>query len=148
MSENLFGTVLVPVADPDDARRTARALRAYLGTDSNVIVAHVVPKGDGVPDKASIEQRERYAERAYEAFLDELRADEMRMTPVTLYGRNVPETIVDGARDAGATAIVFTPRGVSDWTKLIGKSLTDELIAETDRPVLVLPPLPKNMTVE
>lgn len=139
MSEDLFGTIMVPIADPEDARQTARSIQAYLGTDSEVIVTHVVPKGEGVPDKASVEQREEFAEESYEAFIDELGAGAEQLTPLTLYGRDIAETIVDGARDAGATAIVFTPRGASRWMKLLTGSVTEDLVSNTDIPVLVLP---------
>lgn len=139
MNKNLFETVFVPIADPDDARETAQALRVYLDADTEVIVTHVVPKGGGVPDKASVEQREEFAEEAYEAFYDELSDDIASVTPLTLYGRNVGETIVEGAREADATAIVYTPRGVSRWVKFLTGSVSDSLLQNGEFPVLVLP---------
>lgn len=148
MSSGLFETVMVPIADPDDARQTARAVRAHLDGDSTLIVTHVVPKGEGVPDKASVEQRERFAERSYEAFVDEIGGGVTEITPLTLYGREVAETIVDGAVDADATTIAFTPRGVSGWTKLLGKSITDRLIERSSVPVVVLPPPSENDETE
>lgn len=144
MSQDLFETVMVPIADPDDARQTARAIREYLDTDSELIITHVVPKGEGVPDKASVEQRQEFAEEAYEKFVDELGKNTKLVTPVTLYGRDVAETIIDGATDAEATIIAFTPRDVSGWTKLIGKSITDKIVEQTEIPILVLPSHPRN----
>ena len=139
MSTDLFETVVVPIADPDDARRTARAINPYLSADSVVIVTHVVPKGGGVPDKASVEQREEYAERAYEEFFDEFGSAVDEVTPLTLYGRNVAETIADGAIEAGATAIVFVPREASRWAKLLSGDVSERLISGSDVPVVALP---------
>lgn len=139
MGTDIFGTVVVPIADPDDANETARLIRKYLHADSEIIVTHVVPKGGGVPDKASVEQREEFAERAYQAFLEEIGDDVSSITPLTLYGRNVGETIVEGAREADATAIVYTPRGVSRWVKLLTADVSDELLGNRSIPVVVLP---------
>ncbi|MUW14753.1 universal stress protein [Halorubrum sp. CBA1125] len=139
MSVDLFDTVLVPIADPDDAARTARALRPYLDADSAVIVTHVVPKGEGVPDKASVEQRESYAEEAYEAFLAEIDADVGEVTPLTLYGRDVAATIADGAVEAGATAIAFVPREATRWVKIFTGDVSSRLVSDSDVPVISLP---------
>jgi len=135
---DLMDTVVVPVADPEDARETARALAPYLTADTELLVVHVVPKGEGVPDKASVEQREAYAESAYQEFLAELPED-VSMSPVTLYGRDVGDTIVEGALEAGATAIAYTPRGISRWLKLLTGSVSTDLIENDALPVLVLP---------
>lgn len=139
MSE-LLETVLVPIADPADARETARAIAPYLTPDTELLVAHVVPKGEGVPDKAAVEQREAYAEEAYETFMAEL-PDDVAMSPVTLYGRDVGETIVEGAREAGATAIAYTPRGLSGWMQFLTGSVADDILENGELPVLVLPEL-------
>lgn len=148
MVEELFGTVLVPIANPDDARQTAQAVRTHLESDSEIIVVHVVPKGGGVPDKASIEQREEFADEAYREFCDVLRQDTGPVTRRTLYGRNVGKTIADEAREMGATAVVFTPRGASRWIKLITGSVAETLISTTDVPVLVLPPQEDTVAVD
>jgi nucleotide-binding universal stress UspA family protein len=139
MAPNLFATVVVPIADPDDARETARAIRPYLDRDTELLVTHVVPKGGGVPDKASVEQREEFAEQAYQAFYDELSDEIASITPLTLYGRNVGETIVEGAREADATAIAYTPRGLSGWMKLLTGNVSEELLENGRLPVVVLP---------
>jgi nucleotide-binding universal stress UspA family protein len=148
MNADLFQTVMVPIADPDDAQETARAIRAYLGSDSEIIVTHVVPKGEGVPDKASVAQREEFAKDAYEKFLNVLAADVDRITPLTLYGRDAANTIIEGAREANATAIVFTPRGAGRWVKLITGSVSEALIRNSTIPVLVLPPREQNEPLE
>ena len=139
MTVDLFETVLVPIADPDDAARTARALRPYLGPDSAVIVTHVVPKGDGVPDKTSVEQRETYAEAAYESFLEAIGDDVAELTPLTLYGRDVAETILEGAAEADATAIAFVPREANRWVRMFTGDVAHDLVTDSDLPVVSLP---------
>ncbi len=49
------------------------------------------------------------------------------------------EAIVDAARDADASAIVFRPRGGSWWLNLLTGNVRDSLVARSDRPVIVLP---------
>lgn len=145
---DLFRTVLAPVASPEDARETARAIRAYLPSDAIVHVAHVVEKGVGVPDKASVEQREAYAEAAYEAFLEPLRDTALVVTPQTLYGRNVAETILNEAREVGATALVFTPRSANRWLRLLSGDVTDSLVHDAHVPVVVLPRLQDRIVLD
>ena len=138
MSTDLLGTVVVPIADPGDARETARAVGSYLDADAEIIVTHVVPKGDGVPDKAAVEQREGFAEEAYRVFRDEL-PDAVSVTPLTLYGRDVGATVVEGALEADATVIAYTPREMSRWLKLLTGSVASDIVENGELPVLVLP---------
>lgn len=149
-----LATVLTPIANPTDGSETARALRAYLPSASTIYVAHVVEKGEGVPDKAGVEQRLGFAERTYDAFTEELTGSApldtfgSSVTPVTLYGRNVPRTILAGARDVGATAVVFTPRGGGRWAKLLTGSVAETLIRESEIPVVALPRLRERLVLE
>lgn len=148
MSRDLFGTVYVPVANPEDAEATARAVQHYAREDSTVIVTHVVEKGEGVPDKASVEQREQYAEEAYETFLDVLPEGWGDIRFETLYGRNVAQTIINGANDADATVIAFTPRGGSRWARLVTGDVARTLLENSDIPVISLPDPPSSIVLE
>lgn len=134
-----FQRVLVPVASPGDAEATARALTGYLDRTGGVaVVTHVVEKAGGAPDKASVEQREQYAQRLFDVFresVDETVTVETRIT----YGTDVAQRLIDTAHDEDASAIVFTPRGGSRWVKLLTGSVTHKLVEQTDVPVLVLP---------
>lgn len=148
MSGDIFETVLVPIANPNDAEETARAVHHYAHEDSAIVVTHVVEKGDGVPDKAAVEQRERYAEEAYETFTEVFPNGWGNVRFVTLYGRNVAETIVDGANEVGATLIAFTPRGGSRWVRLVTGDIARSLITNNDIPVISLPRQPENIVLE
>lgn len=148
MSGDIFQTVYVPIANPEDAEATARAIHHYADEDSEVIVAHVVEKGGGAPDKASVEQREQYAEEAYETFQAVLPDGWGTVRFETLYGRDVAETIVDGATDAGATVIAFTPRGGSRWVRLVTGDIARDLIEGSEIPVISLPEQPTSIVLE
>lgn len=148
MSGDIFETVYVPIANPEDAAATARAIHRYADGDSAVVVAHVVEKGGGAPDKVSVEQREQYAEEAYETFQEVLPDDWGTVRFETLYGRDVAETIVDAAGDAGATVIAFTPRGGSRWVRLVTGDIARKLIENSDVPVVSLPEQPTNIVLE
>lgn len=148
MDDDIFETVFVPIANPEDAETTARAVHRYAHRDSEIIVTHVVEKGDGAPDKASLEQREQYAEEAYEAFLDTFPDGWGSVQFVTLYGRNVAETVIDGADGANATVIAFTPRGGSRWIRLVTGDVARDLIDNSDIPVIMLPEQPTSIVIE
>lgn len=140
MSDEIFQHVLIPVASPDDARTTFRTLVPYLErTNGEVLVVNVIEKAGGAPDKASVEQLERYAREIFAAVIDALEGTDIPLETRLLYGTDVAETIIEAAHDEGASAIVFTPRGGSRWLKLLLGDVTSNLITESDLPIVVLP---------
>ncbi len=139
MTESLFHRVLVPVASPDDAAATGRAVSQYLGGEGGVaLVTNVIEKAGGAPDKASVEQREEYAADAFGAFREAV-GEDVEVETLLTYGTDVAETLVETAHEEGASAIVFTPRGGSRWLKLLTGDVATELVEISDVPVVVLP---------
>ncbi len=137
---DLFERVLVPVASPDDARATSRAVEPYLAREtSEVVVVHVIEKAGGAPDKAGVEQRQAYAEEIFEVVRETL--DVQSLETEIRYGTDVPEAIFGAAGDHDATAVVITPRGGSRWLRLLTGDVALDIVTETDRPVVVLPDL-------
>lgn len=133
---DLFERVVLPVADPDDAAATCDALAGY-DVDS-VVAVHVIEKAGGAPDKASVEQREEYADEIFAVVEDRL-ADEVTLETEVAFGTDVAETIFEVAAEVGASSIVITPRGGSRWIQLLTGDVALSLVTETDRPVVVLP---------
>lgn len=136
----LLGRVLLPVASPEDARATCRALKQHLeGTaTTDILAVHVIETTDGGPDKAGVEQRQEYAEETFATLQDCLGADSHIETDIR-YGTDVAETIFDAAAGHDATAIVVTPRGGSRWIRLLTGDVALDIMTNTDRPVVVLP---------
>jgi nucleotide-binding universal stress UspA family protein len=132
MTRALTDTVVVPVAETDDARETAVALEPHDVGD--IIVVHVVEKGEGVPDKTPVEQSESVAEEAFAAF----QAIHPDADTRTVYRRDVIQGIVDVARDVDATAIAFLPRGGSRIVQFLSGDRTLRLVTESRRPVIAL----------
>ena len=145
---DVFETVLVPVANPGDSEETARAVHRYAHEDAEIIVTHVVEKADGAPDKVSVEQRDRYAEEAYEAFVDVFPDGWGDVRFVTLYGRNVAEAIIEGAEEVDATLIAFTPRSGSRWVRFVTGDVARSLIDNSPIPVISLPVQPTRVVLE
>lgn len=140
MATSLFSHVLVPLANEEDARTTAVAISPYISAvDGTITAVNVLEKAGGAPDKASVEQREEYAERIFDRFRSELGGSDISMDSKILYGTDVVDTIIDAAHDQGASAIVFTPRGGSRWIKLLAGDVTTALVDKSDLPVVVLP---------
>lgn len=139
MPADMLSAVVVPVAEPEDARATALALAPRLAADAVVHAVHVIEKAGGAPDKASVEQREVFAEETFEAFRDALGEDDGRVETRLLYDTDVSDAIFRAAQEADASAIAFTPRGGSRWIRLLTGDVALDLVTETDRPVVVLP---------
>lgn len=140
MSIDLFERVVVPIADPDDAANTARVLHQFTHPGSEIVIVYVVEKGKGVPDKASVEQAEGFGEDSYESFLEVYPAEaESDIHVQTLYGRDVAETIIEGAEEMDATAIAFVPRAGSRLIKFLTGNTTLDLVEQSTVPVLALP---------
>lgn len=137
MQESLFHQIAVPLADSDDARNTARALNPYLDQISHLTLMYVVEKAGGAPDKASVEQREDFAEEIFDTF--EVTLDEGDVERTILYGSDVAEAIQDRAAEIDATAIVLTSREGSRWVRFITGNVAERLRETTDRPVVILP---------
>ncbi|WP_435551779.1 universal stress protein [Natrinema sp. CGMCC1.2065] len=140
MTEPLFRRIVVPIANRDDATATATALRPHVaGTDRTVIVVHVIEKSSGAPDKASVEQRKRYAEDVFAIVTDEFDDSRISIETDLRYGTDIATAIIVAAHDSDASAIAFTPRGGSRWRKLLTGDVSHNLIEDSDIPVLVLP---------
>ncbi|QLK24951.1 universal stress protein [Natrinema zhouii] len=140
MASSLFETVLVPIASEGDAEETCRAiLREIYDGRPTLHVVHVIEKAGGAPDKAGVEQRKERAERIFERVETELADEDVILETEILYGTDVAEAILERAQRLDATSIVFTPRGASRWIKLLTGDVAQKLLANTDRPLVVLP---------
>lgn len=140
MADALFEHVVIPLASEDDARATMHGALEHLKSAQGLAtLVFVVEKAGGAPDKASVEQLEAYAEDVFDVARDVVADADVTIETRIDYGTDVGETIVEAAHDAGASAIVFTPRGGSRWLKLLTGDVTRTLLTESDLPVIALP---------
>jgi len=140
MSGSFFQRVLVPVANEDDGKATAAALRPYVaGADCTVIAVHVIEKAGGAPDKASVEQRKQFARDIFAVVTDGLADTDITLETELRYGTDIASALIDAAHELDASAIVFTPRGGSRWRKLLTGDVTHNLVNNSDIPILALP---------
>jgi nucleotide-binding universal stress UspA family protein len=136
---DLLSTVVVPVADQDDARATAKSLAGLLDDDRAVVV-HVVQHTKGGLDTASVEQLKADAESIFAAAGEVFDGAGIGGYETRLvYDTDVAAAIFRVAEEADATAISFTPRGGSRWVRLLTGDVALDLVTDTDRPVVVLP---------
>ena len=63
MDDALFERILLPLADPDDAERTARAVRPYIDSETTLIITHVT-EGEA-PGTTIATGQDQFAEATY-----------------------------------------------------------------------------------
>ena len=129
----LLGHVLLPVANENDARRTAVALEPY--GPGRVTALHVVEKGGGVPDKTPVEQSEELAAESYAAVREVFPG----AGDHTAYARDVVGAILEAADEVDASAIAYRSRGGNRLVQFLSGDRSIKLVTGTDRPVIALP---------
>lgn len=132
MSSNFSDTVVVPVANREDAAATAAVIEPY--SFGEITVLYVVEKGEGVPDKMPVEQAESIAADAFARFKASFPEAKTEIT----YRRDVVDAITDVAEEVDASAIVFRPRGGGRILQFLAGDLSLRLITESDRPVIAI----------
>jgi len=137
MDESLFQRVLLPLADPDDAERTARAIRPYLSDELTLIITHVT-EGEAAGTTIAT-GKDQFVEEIYETFIAVLGRQEIRIEWVTLEGRDVSEAITDAISTVEATLVAFTPRDIDTWSRTLAGDPGAQLVRDTDVPVMVFP---------
>lgn len=130
---DILAHVLLPVANEDDARDTARELAPY--EPDQVTTLHVVEKGEGVPDKTPVELSEAMAGDAFAA----VRETFPDAGDHTAYARDVVAAIFEAADELDATAIAYRSRGGGRLMQFLSGDLSLRLVTEADRPVIALP---------
>ncbi|MFB6206853.1 MAG: universal stress protein [Haloglomus sp.] len=137
---DLLARPVVPVADDDDARATARALAPHLDGTATVTVVYVVEKAGGAIDKAGVEQRELAAEEAFGAFEDTLdhAAVPAEVRTEIHYDTDVVDGIFDAATELEASSVAFVPRGGGSLLGLLTGNRSERLVTENPLPVVSL----------
>ncbi|QLG63316.1 universal stress protein [Halorarum salinum] len=139
MTRPLLEAVVVPVATPEDARTTARALGPYLPDVGTVVVVHVIEKAGGAPDKAGVEQREEVGDESIAAFEDAVGAGGPAVEGRLAFDTDVVDGILGAAADADATAIAFSPREGGRLVRYLSGDVSLRLVTESEVPVVSLP---------
>ncbi|ADJ15557.1 universal stress protein [Halalkalicoccus jeotgali] len=140
MTDRTVESVLLPLANEDDARQTATALRRYLPSGTTVHALHVIEHTEGGIDPASPSQLEAEAQETFSTLREHLEGTSYDLHQEVRYGTDLVETVFEAAEDLDVTYIVFQPRPSNRLVDLLSGDTARKLITETTRPVLVLPP--------
>ncbi|MCG1003931.1 MULTISPECIES: universal stress protein [Halobacterium] len=137
---DLLETVVVPVASEADAETTMRAvLPRVRDAGGRIVAVHVVEKGGGAIDKASVEQRELYAEDVFTVVEDACADAGVACETDLRFDEDVADGVFAAARDHGASAVAFTPRESNRWLDLLTGDDARDLVKQADLPVVVFP---------
>jgi nucleotide-binding universal stress UspA family protein len=139
-SNTLLQRVIVPLASESDARKTCQSLLPRIAdSHGQIILLHVIEKGGGAPDKASVEQMETRAEGLFD---QAEAAASRRGIPVErrlVYGTDVVETILEVAKEESASSVAFTPRAGNRLVRWLSGDTALRLVTESSIPVIVFP---------
>jgi len=134
----LFDRPLIPVASEDDARVIRDTILPYLAeASSTVILVHVIKHTEGGIDPSPIEFQEEEAERLFDIATEG--HDELEPETQYAYGRNVAESILETARETGASVITVSPRRRGLFMRLLTGETARPLMTNSDVPVLSVP---------
>ncbi|WP_423997471.1 universal stress protein [Halorubrum trapanicum] len=137
MNDELFERILIPIAGPDDAEATARAVRPHLDPGTTLIVTHVTRGESG---ETTIKTgRDEFAGATYDTFFDILYRDDLEFEWLTLEAQEVASALVDAVGMTEATLVAFTPRDIDSWKRTITGDPGGRLIRDADVPVMVFP---------
>ncbi|MFB6271126.1 MAG: universal stress protein [Halobacterium sp.] len=137
---DLLSRVVVPVASEADAEATMDAVLPHVSeAGGSVVAVHVIEKAGGAPDKASVEQREAYAEDVFAVVTEACEAAGVDCETDRRFDTDVVDGIFAAARDHGASAVAFTPRESNRWLDLLTGDNSRKLVKRADLPVVVFP---------
>jgi|GEM_PF-6684612 len=135
----LTGTVVLPLASPDDARTTAEAAEPYLETADHVVLVHVVEDVEGMPDRTPAEEREEYAEEIFETAEEALSEVGVSVETDLLFSENVPNAVLKLAEEVGASSVGLMPRETNRLLSLLVGDKVRAFVEHNDIPVVCLP---------
>lgn len=142
LKDLLFDDVVLPVVSTNDAEATCQAVLPYLTSESRVAVVHVLrgrPQRTDPRGGALAETRERSAQQLLERVSEWLESTGISTATRLEYAVDVVGAINGFADEEDADVIVFTPRDVARWKRLLSGDVGDKLIRRSNRPVVVLP---------
>lgn len=142
----MISHILVAIDGSDDARPAAlfaRDLARQTGSTLTMLVAVTPPSAITIPPFDLVSISSSNPDSAHlavaQALMDELIADlgHGRAIPQVTMGPPV-DTILSEARRVGADLIVVGARGVGAAERLLLGSISDRVVREADRPVVVV----------
>jgi nucleotide-binding universal stress UspA family protein len=135
---SIMDRIVVPVATPEDAQETCRALEPHLDEVEVVVAVHVIEKAGGAMDKAPLEKREEDAEEIL-GIVENRLGDEVTVSTRIVYDTDVVDGIFGAAEDADATSVVFVSREGGRLIRLLSGDTATRIVSEAPIPVVALP---------
>ncbi|XVH32476.1 universal stress protein [Haloferacaceae archaeon DSL9] len=132
--------IVVPVANKEDAKETAEAMRPYLiGNNTTILVIHVVQIAGGYMNKSPLSAQKNVANDALEVASEKFFDEGIAVETEIRYGKDVIEEIFQAATEFNADYIGFTPRRGGRLSRLLSGDLSNKLVSESRWPIAVFP---------
>lgn len=133
--------VIIPLASETDAEETCAIIREYVEPVGEIVLAHVIEKAQGAPDKASLEQRQEHAHRIFQIGMQRLEPAGWEVETELTYGPNVAEAIHELAVELDADLIALSIRPASRVVRFLAGDTAREVVSDPPCPVMALPAL-------
>lgn len=136
----LLETVVLPVESPKSAELVCEEAIPYVrDAGGRVVSVFVVEETPQSPPIDLTEETDAQAKAVFDVVEKRCRDADVPVETHVLRGSDEPQSILDAAEDAGATAVVYVLREENRWVKLLTGDTLMKLITENHLPVLVLP---------
>ncbi|MFQ6135683.1 MAG: universal stress protein [Candidatus Hydrothermarchaeales archaeon] len=132
---SFLNKVLLPVADPEDARETCQlAIPIIKNRNAKAVALFIV-----LTKKPTISQQELIAKETLSIMEEEFKRNGIPLISKTNYSRDVVKAMIEEGEKGNVDAIVIRPRIASRLTKFLAGDVLEGLVEKTKIPIIILP---------
>ncbi len=132
---SFFTKVLLPMADPDDARETCElALPLIRSKNAETVALFIV-----LIKKPTIAQQEIIAKETLPIIGEEFRKHGVPITTKTDYSKDLVKAMIEEGQKEKADTIIIRPRIASHLTKFFAGNVLEKLVEKSQIPLVILP---------
>lgn len=132
---SFFSKIMLPVADPEDARETCDLVIPIIKNRNAKAVARFIV----LTKKPTIAQQELIAKETPSIIDEEFKKSGIPITCKTDYSKDVIKAMIEETEKERGDAIVIRPRIANRLTKFFAADVLEKLIEKSNVPIVILP---------